>query len=87
MLYFSKKELSQESPIQTNRKKLANQRQIRDGSMLQRFIESTLDGGSNGVEIGLTIIPGVLTICTAVMILTFGPAGEAGQYLGVAYEV
>ena len=39
---------------------------------------------------GLSIIPGVLIICTFVMLLTFGPSvdpvtGEA-VYLGVAYE-
>lgn len=34
-----------------------------------------LEGGKTGVELGLSIIPGVLIICTAVMILTFGPSG------------
>ena len=37
-------------------------------------------------NIGLAIIPGVLVISTIVMMCTFGPAGENGEYLGEAYE-
>lgn len=57
-----------------------------EGSAFQRFLNSMLDGGKDGVGIGLAIIPGVLCISTIVMMLTFGPAGEGGQYTGVAYE-
>ncbi len=51
-----------------------------------RALNSILDGGKTGVDLGLAIVPGVLIISTAVMMLTFGPKGDAGQYLGVAYE-
>ncbi|MBR3698909.1 MAG: hypothetical protein IKM85_05245 [Bacteroidales bacterium] len=57
-----------------------------EGTVLQRFLNGILDGGKEGVSIGLAIIPGVLCISTVVMMLTFGPAGENGEYLGVAYE-
>ena len=57
-----------------------------EGTVLQRFLNGILDGGKDGVSIGLAIIPGVLCISTVVMMLTFGPAGENGEYLGVAYE-
>ena len=57
-----------------------------EGSVLQRFLNGILDGGKEGVSIGLAIIPGVLCISTVVMMLTFGPAGDNGEYLGVAYE-
>ncbi len=57
-----------------------------EGTVLQRFLNGILDGGKDGVTIGLAIIPGVLCISTVVMMLTFGPAGENGEYLGVAYE-
>lgn len=66
--------------------KQANIREIRSGNALERFLEALLDGGKNGVEMGLAIIPGVLVICTAVMMLTFGPQGENGAYIGAAYE-
>ena len=52
--------------------------------MFLRILNSLLDGGKSGVELGLAIIPGVLIISTFVMMLTFGP-GEGG-YTGAAYE-
>lgn len=57
-----------------------------EGSVFQRFLNAMLDGGKSGVGIGVAIIPGVLCISTIVMMLTFGPAGENGEYLGKAYE-
>ena len=50
-----------------------------------RVLNALLDGGKNGVEIGLSIIPGVLIISTLVMIMTFGPSAS-GAYTGAAYE-
>lgn len=64
-------------------------REIRDGNSLERALEAILDGGKSGVELGLDIIPGVLVICTLVMILTFEPSGfvnGVAEYRGVAYE-
>jgi hypothetical protein len=57
-----------------------------EGGVFMRFLNSLLDGGKDGVSIGFAIIPGVLCISTIVMMLTFGAAGENGEYLGVAYE-
>lgn len=56
-----------------------------EGNVLLRFLDAILDGGKEGVAIGLAIIPGVLIISTVVMMLTFGPATGA-EYTGVAYE-
>lgn len=53
-------------------------------SLFLRILNSLLDGGRTGVDIGIAIIPGVLVISTFVMILTFGP-GEEG-YTGAAYQ-
>ena len=52
-----------------------------DKSVFMRFLNAVLDGGKNGVELGLQIIPGVLIITTAVIIITFGP-GPSGVYDG-----
>ncbi|UYM15258.1 CD0519/CD1768 family membrane protein [Endozoicomonas euniceicola] len=49
-----------------------------------RGLNSILDGGKSGVEMGMAIIPGVLIISTIVMVLTFGPSAEG--YTGAAYE-
>ena len=54
-------------------------------SLFVRILNSLLDGGRSGVDIGLTIIPGVLIISTLVMVLTFGPSAD-GTYTGAAYE-
>lgn len=55
-----------------------------EGGVFLRVLNSLLDGGKTGVDLGLAIIPGVLIISTFVMMLTFGP-GEEG-YTGKAYE-
>lgn len=63
-------------------------------SIFTRVLNSLLDGGKSGVEIGLAIIPGVLIICTFVMMFTFGGTVEGidenGQdiivYTGEAYQ-
>jgi hypothetical protein len=59
-------------------------REIRKGTVPERALQALLDGGAHGVKTGLDIMPGVVIICTAVMMLAFGP-GEGG-YTGAAYE-
>lgn len=54
-------------------------------SLFLRVLNSLLDGGKTGVDVGMAIIPGVLVISTLVMILTFG-ASASGEYTGAAYE-
>lgn len=54
-------------------------------SVFLRTLNSLLDGGKSGVEVGVAIIPGVLIISTLVMILTFGPS-KSGEFTGAAYE-
>lgn len=56
-----------------------------DKGVFIRTLNSLLDGGRTGVDVGLAIIPGVLIISTLVMILTFGPSAD-GTYTGAAYE-
>ena len=53
-----------------------------DKSTFMRFLNAILDGGKNGVELGLAIIPGVIIITTMVIIITFGPGPEG--YTGAA---
>ena len=57
---------------------------IKETSFFTRVLNSLLDGGKTGVDVGLSIIPGVLIISTLVMILTFGSTD--GAYTGAAYE-
>ena len=70
--------------------KIEEFRTIREGNIFQRVLDSVLEGGKSGVELGLAIIPGVLIVCTMVMLLTFGPSIDplTGKevYTGAAYE-
>ncbi len=61
-------------------------RLARKGSGFERFMGAMMDGARSGVTLGLACASGTVLICTFVMILTFGPAGANGEYLGVAYE-
>lgn len=50
-----------------------------------RVLSALMDGGKKGVDLGLAIIPGVLVICSVVMMLTYG-APDDGIYTGAAKE-
>ena len=54
--------------------------------LFQRILDSLLDGGRSGVDVGLAIIPGVLIISTLVMLFTFGPDKASGEFTGAAYQ-
>ncbi|KXB58722.1 CD0519/CD1768 family membrane protein [Gemelliphila asaccharolytica] len=60
-------------------------REVREGNLFQRVLDTLLEGGKVGVDMGIAIIPGVLIVCTFVMMLTFGPS-KTGEYTGAAYE-
>ncbi|GIM32122.1 hypothetical protein [Paraclostridium bifermentans] len=93
MLTFTKKYYNYDpkSEVKSDGKVEAMEyREIREGSLFQRLLDSMLEGGKNGVELGMAIIPGVLVVCTLVMLLTFGPTIDpktgAEVYTGAAYE-
>lgn len=86
MLRQTKKVLGDHLLGEANAAFSKNTRSIREGSISFRFLESFLEGGKMGVEIGLSIIPGVLVICTLILILTFGPQDPAVGYQGLAFE-
>ncbi len=55
-------------------------------NLFLRVLNSMLDGGKDGVSLGLAIIPGVLIITTFVMMFVFGPSDPSKGYQGLAYE-
>ena len=58
-------------------------------SLFSRIMESILEGGKLGWEICMQITPGVVCICTIIMLFTFGPGLAADgslMYTGAAYE-
>ncbi|MTL52070.1 hypothetical protein GMA32_13225 [Turicibacter sanguinis] len=93
MIHFTKKYYHHNSStLETipQSQDLTQYREIRDGNLFQRVLDAMLEGGKAGVEMGMSIIPGVLIICTLVMLLTFGPSIDpvtgASVYTGAAYE-
>ncbi|KYH35101.1 nucleoside recognition [Clostridium tepidiprofundi DSM 19306] len=88
MLRYTKKEYGTEAKAceeSDNDFDIIKYREIREGNIGARLLESLLEGGKTGVEMGLAIIPGVLIICTFVLMLTKGPSVD-GTYTGAAYE-
>lgn len=63
---------------------LLRYREVREGNPARRGLQAMLDGGAHGVQTGLDILPGVVIICTLVMMLSYGP--KEGVYTGGAYE-
>ncbi len=68
-----------ETPEQIIEEHIELEKERKEG-VFMRFLNALLDGGKNGVELGLAIIPGVLIITTMVVLLTFsaGPDGYTG---------
>ncbi len=81
-LYGKEEEMVPHAPSERSAKPM---RPVRVGGVGSRFMSALLEGGSSGVKMGVSIVPGVLTICTLVMMLTNGPSTD-GSYTGAAYE-
>jgi len=81
-----KGKLDEESPIGNEKEDSSSISFKSKGGVFLRFLNSILDGGKSGVDLGLQIIPGVLIISTVVMIITFGPDDATVGYQGLAYE-
>ena len=60
-------------------------RTVSEGGAASRAMNALLNGGKSGVDMGLAVVPGVLIICTVMMMLTNGPSAT-GEYTGAAYE-
>lgn len=87
MQTFTKKEYGTEEMVNVESLKdlPKDSRTIRSGSVGVRFIEALLDGGKSGVKMGVSIIPGVISICTIIMLLT-NTANPDGIYTGAINE-
>lgn len=89
MLMFTKKEFGTSEPmtnkLDSEHEIPENMRPIRTGGYGSRMMAALLEGGHSGVRMGISIIPGVLIICTFVMMLINGPSSN-GTYTGSAYE-
>ena len=88
MLIFTKKRFGTEAPMESDENAgsqvPAGMRPVRSGKIGSRVMAAILEGGHSGVKMGVSIVPGVLVICTLVMMLTNG--APEGGYTGAAYE-
>lgn len=87
MLHFTKKEYGTEAmcdPVITAADTKDDDKPSHR-SVTGRILDAILNGGKIGVDMGLSIIPGVVIICTIVLVLTNGPSAS-GEYTGAAYE-
>ena len=86
MLIFTKKRYGTEEMMPYGEIEIPEgKRPVRSGNAANRAMSALLEGGHSGVRMGLSIIPGVLVICTLVMMLTNGPSAD-GTYTGAAFE-
>ncbi len=87
MGHFGRKKYGKEAGVISGEQEgydLLRYREVRKGNVVQRALEALLDGGVHGVKTGLDIMPGIVIICTIVMMLAFGP--NEGVYTGGPYE-
>ena len=88
MLGFTKKLYGTEAPCELGDDHeeidIHHFRKVRDESTARRLMDAILEGGKTGVDMGMSVIPGVLIICTLVLMLTNGMPD--GGYTGGAYE-
>ena len=87
MLMFTKKMYGTETEAYVgtdSSEMIDDMRVVHEGSVASRAMNALLDGGKQGVTLGLEIIPGGLIICTLVMMLT--NSATNGVYTGAAYE-
>ena len=74
------------TPKQVEETKASSAHQDEDEGFMAKVMNAMLEGGKNGVEMGVKIIPGLLVICTMVMTLTFGVGDASAGYQGNAFE-
>lgn len=86
MLHHTKKLYGTETPADPVRETVGDDPQEKDEhkKLGERILTTALSGGKTGVDLGLAIIPGILIICTLVLMLTNG-ASKSG-YTGAAYQ-
>ena len=80
-----KKVFDQDVPaLQPETEDFGGEQVKRCNSGFLHVLTALLEGGEKGVKMGIGIIPGVLIICTLVLMLTNGPS--EGGYSGIAFE-
>ncbi len=84
MLLFMKKVYGKDAPAMDEAYEHEHPVHVSNQKGLLHVLDAIMEGGKKGVDLGLGIIPGVLIICSVVLMLTNGK--PAGGYSGEAFE-
>ena len=84
MLFFMKRVYGPDKPALDEKHEVEEEVQQYHHKGFLHVLDALMEGGKKGVEMGLAIIPGVLIICSIVMMLTNGR--PAAQYKFVVIE-
>ncbi len=77
MLHFMKKAYGLQAPALKDDYAEGDLEHVATHKGMLHVLDALMEGGKKGVEMGLAIIPGVLIICTMVLMLTYGrPAAQ-----------
>ena len=79
--HYGKEAVAAEEPLEPVPREV---RLVHKGPVPQRIMLCMLEGGKHGVHLGFSIVPGILVICTFIMMLS-NHCPEGG-YTGAAYE-
>ncbi len=88
MMHFTKKYYNSSEEFVVTEEDSVDVEEETKETIIERILNSILEGGKAGVQAGMDIIPGVVVICTLVMILTSTGTVQNGAivYTGKAYE-
>jgi hypothetical protein len=84
MLIFMKRQFGKDDPAVFEPEVVKDDGRDEKPKGVLRVLNALMDGGKKGVDLGLAVIPGVLIICSVVMMLTKGM--PEGGYTGGPYE-
>lgn len=85
MLVFMRRQFDKDEPAVFEPETENNDGRAEKPRGILHVLNALMDGGKKGVDLGLAVIPGVLIICSVVMMLTKGAPAD-GIYTGEAYE-
>ena len=85
MLHFMKKVYGLERPAMEEHYDDSADEEVFHHKGFLHVLDALMEGGKKGVEMGLAIIPGVLIICSIVMMLTNGRPAAQYKYAVIQY--
>lgn len=86
MLHFMKKAYGTELPALDEEIEEEEEAQHSHHKGFLHVLDALMEGGKKGVDMGLAVIPGVLIVCSFVMMLTNGRPASQYKYVKIQHE-